>query len=111
MKKHNNKLIRFFQILIASLMFSLLTFCSSLKAQESFTQNFPSTCYDVDVLMTKIGDYTVLQSELMYADKEYSIFDVMIAVKSSKKVLIVREVKGKVNFACLISEFTQKKRV
>jgi len=111
MKKHSNSFIRFFQILIASLMFSLLTFCTSLKAQESFTQNFPSTCYDIGVLIEKIGDYTVLQSELMYADKDYSIYDAMIAVKSSKKVLIVREVKGKVNFACLISEFRQKKRV
>ena len=111
MKKHNKSIVRFFQILFASVVFSALTFCTSLKAQESFTQDFPSTCMSIKDLSKKIGEYTVLQHELIFKDTENTVHDILIGVNKTKTVLVVRELSGEVNVACVLSEFKYKVKI
>lgn len=111
MKKHNNTVVRFFQILTASIVFSLLTFCSSLKAEESFSQDFPSRCFKTDYLIKQIGEYTILQHEEIYRDGDNVAHDILIGVNKNKKVMLIRQIKGKISIACIISEFTYNPKV
>lgn len=111
MKKHDKSIVRFFQILFASVVFSALTFCTSLKAQESFDQEFKAKCYRTEEFIARLGDYTAFNTELLYKDKESAVYDVLIGVNKTKAVIVAREFTGKYNVTCVLSTFLVKNKV
>lgn len=111
MKKHSNTFIRFFQIFIATVVFSILTFCSSLKASPTFTQDFLSNCYLSADFIQNTKDYTVLRREFLYKNETSTVYDVLIVENKTKRVLAVREFSNRVSALCVLSEFTFKNKM
>lgn len=110
MKKHSNKFIRFFQVFLGTVVFTLLSFCTSLKASSTFTQDFLSTCYTTSDFTENPAEYTVLRTEFVYKNTSSTVQDILVLQNKTKKVLVLREFRGKANAVCVLSVFTNKKR-
>lgn len=106
-KVYTSGLLKYLKVFIA---LQLLVISTTALPQKTFKYNFTSNCFDA-VIHDLSQEYNILYSELMYIDNELSIFDFIVLSKSNKRLLIVREVKGKTNFVCVLSDFSHKTRM
>lgn len=84
---------------------------SKYDSKYSFKYNFTSTCFDASVFSEIMKDYTVIHSEVLYIDNEISIYDFIVLAINTKRLMVIREVKGKSSFICVISDFSKKIRM